>query len=286
MDIYQIRYFLAIATTGGFTKAAERLMVSQPSLSAGIKKLEQELGVILLERGGRRAVLTPAGQFFLAKAQSILTDYQAVLQELKTFNTQPVLRLGLLRTIRISSFAQLIGAFRQTYPNVVIELQDGGTVELHERLELGEIDLLVTGLDGSASQDNALPLFRQRIAVAVAQAHPLAQRKSVRLSELAGQPYIDRMHCKLRITVKQQFAALGLHQHIVYRADNEDWVIALVAAGLGITIMAEWRNLSGIAYVPLADWQQERTIGLVWRPGQENESVRAFSKYAASHEWQ
>jgi DNA-binding transcriptional LysR family regulator len=286
MDIYQIRYFLAIAETGGFTKAAERLLVSQPSLSAGIKKLEQELDVILFERGGRRAVLTPAGQFFLTKAQSILTEHQSVLRELKTFKAQPILRLGLLRTIRISSFAQLIGDFRQTYPNVAIELQDGGSVELREQLELGEIDLLVTGLDGEEANGNSLPLFRQRIALAVANSHPFAQRKSVRLNELDGQPYIDRMHCKLRATVKQKFEAHGLQHHIVYRADNEDWVIALVAAGLGIAIMAEWRNLPGITYLPISDWSIERTIGLVWRTGHENDSVKAFCKFAASHDWQ
>jgi DNA-binding transcriptional LysR family regulator len=286
MDIYQIRYFLAIVETGGFTKAAERVMVSQPSLSAGIKKLEQELGVILFERGGRRAMLTPAGQFFLAKAQTILTEYHSVLHELKTFKTQPVLRLGLLRTIRISSFAQLIGAFRQAYPSIVIELQDGGGADLHECLESGEIDLLVTGLEGRETHDNTLTLFRQRVTLAVASAQPLAQRKSIRLTDLDGQPYIDRMHCKLRGIVKQKFAALGLHQHIVYRADNEDWVIALVAAGLGITIMAEWRNLPGITYVPIVDWNIERTIGLVWRPGQDNDSVKAFCQFAASHDWQ
>jgi DNA-binding transcriptional LysR family regulator len=197
--------------------------------------------------------------------------------------TQTCLELG---TIRISSFAQLIAAFRQTYPNVAIELQDGGSLELREQLESGEIDVLVIGLDGIEANDNALPLFRQRIALAVANSHPFAQRKSVRLVELDGQPYIDRMHCRLRASVKQKFAALGLQQHVVYRADNEDWVIALVAAGLGITVMAEWRNLAGITYIPIADWTLERTIGLVWRTGHDNDSVKAFCQFAASHDWQ
>jgi DNA-binding transcriptional LysR family regulator len=285
MDIYQIRYFLAIVETGGFTKAAERLFVSQPSLSVGIKKLEQELGVTLFERGGRRSVLTPAGQFFLTKAQSILTDYQDVLRELKTFKTQPVLRLGLLRTMRMSSFARLIGAFRQAYPHVAIDLQDGGAVDLQARLAAGELDLLITGLDEIETNGNSLPLFRQRIAVAVADTHPLAGRKSLRLNELDGEPFIDRIHCRARSIVKQQFAALGLCQNVVYRADNEDWVIALVAAGLGITIMSEWQDLIGITYIPIADWTIERTIGLVWRTGQDNEAVQAFCKFAASHHW-
>lgn len=286
MDIYQIRYFLAIAETGGFTKAAERLFVSQPSLSAGIKKLEQELGVILFERGGRRSVLTPAGQFFLTKAQSILSEYRSVLHELKTFKTQPVLRLGLIRAIQIRSFADLIGLFRQNYPHIAIELQDGGAVELRERLELGEIDLLVTGLEGIETNGNSLPLFRQRVGLAVANSHPFARRKSVRLTELDGQPYIDRMNCRLRSIVKQQFEVKGIQHHVVYHADNEDWVIALVAAGLGITVMADWRNLPGITHVPISDWRWERTLGLVWRTGQDNESVQAFCKFAIGHNWQ
>jgi DNA-binding transcriptional LysR family regulator len=274
MDIYQIRYFLAIVETGGFTKAAERLLVSQPSLSVGIKKLEQELGVSLFERGGRRAVLTPAGQFFLTKARSILTDYHDVLRELKTFKTQPVLRFGLLRTVLIGGFARLIGGFRQAYPNIAIDLQDGGVVDLQERLEAGDLDVMVTGLDELEPNGHSMPLFRQRIAVAVANSHPLAQRKSVRLSELDGEPFIDRIHCRARPLVKRQFEALGLQQQVVYRADNEDWVTALVAAGLGITIMSEWQNLPGVTYIPIADWAVERTIGLVWRTGQEGDAVR------------
>jgi DNA-binding transcriptional LysR family regulator len=285
MDIYQIRYFLAIVETGGFTKAAERLFVSQPSLSVGIKKLEQELGVSLFERGGRRSVLTPAGQFFLTKAQSILTDYQDVLRELKTFKVQPVLRIGLLRTIRMSSFAQLIGAFRQAYPNVAIELRDGSAVDLQEQLALGELDMFMTGLEGIETTGNSLPLFRQRMALAVANTHSFAQRKSIRLNELDGEPFIDRMHCKFREVVKQKFAEQRLQQHVVYRADNEDWVIALVAAGLGITIMSEWQDLLGITYIPISDWTVERTIGLVWRAGQDNDVVKAFCKFAASHDW-
>jgi DNA-binding transcriptional LysR family regulator len=284
MDIYQIRYFLAIVETGGFTKAAERLFVAQPSLSVGIKKLEQELGVILFERGGRRAVLTPAGQFFLTKAQNIFTDYQDVLRELKTFNDRPILRLGLLRTIRISGFARLIGAFRQSYPQVSIDLIDGGA-ELQEQLELGELDVFVTGLDSMEANGNSLPLFRQQMSLAVANDHPFAQRKSVRLKELDGEAFIDRMHCKFREIGKQKFAEHGFQQHVVYRADNEDWTIALVAAGLGVTIMSEWQDLPEITYIPISDWTIERTIGLVWRTGQDNDTVKAFCTFAASHHW-
>ncbi|WP_017316214.1 LysR family transcriptional regulator [Mastigocladopsis repens] len=285
MDIYQIRYFLGIVETGGFTKAAERLMVSQPSLSAGIKKLEQELGVTLFERGGRRAVLTPAGQFFFKKAQMILIEYQSVLKELKGFQTRPILRLGLLRTIRIGSFAKLIGEFRQQYPNVVIELLDGNQLELHQRLEEGEVDLLMAELDGTESPENSLVLFRQRVSLAVANSHSFAQRKSIRLCELNGQPYIDRIHCRLQPKTKQICESFGINRQIVYRAESDDWVISLVAAGLGVTIMSEWHNLPGITFVPISDWTFERAIGLVWRVRSERELINCFCSFATSHDW-
>jgi DNA-binding transcriptional LysR family regulator len=285
MDLYQIRYFLAIAETGGFTKAAERLFVSQPSLSAGIKKLEQELGVTLFERGGRRAVLTAAGKFFLGKATTILNEYQATLRELKGFQNQPTLRLGTLRTIRIASLAGLIGAFQAQHAHVLIELLDGSLTELHDWLEQGEIDLAMTVLDRGEDVKSSLSLFQQRHALAVSVNHPFAQRGTVRLAELHEQPYIDRMHCELWGETRQLFEQKTLQPRIVYRANHEEWVIALIAAGLGIAIMPEWQNIPGIVYIPVADLPLHRVIGLVWRAGQNSVVSDRFRTFAASHGW-
>jgi DNA-binding transcriptional LysR family regulator len=286
MDLYQIRYFLAIAETGGFTKAAERLFVSQPSLSAGIKKLEQELGVTLFERGGRRAVLTSAGRLFLEKATIILNEYQSTLRELKGFQNQPTLRLGTLRTIRIARLADLIRAFQAQYSNVIIELLDGSLTDLRNWLEQGEIDLAITVLDKGEDSKSSLPLFQQRRALAVSVNHPFAQRGTVRLAELHGQPYIERMHCELWGETCQLFESKALQPRVVYRADHEEWVIALVAAGLGIAIMPEWQDIPGVVYIPISDLSLHRSIGLVWRAGQDSEVSDRFRAFAASHDWQ
>lgn len=285
MDLYQIRYFIAIAETGGFNKAAERLFVSQPSLSVGIKKLEQELGVILFERGGRRAVLTPAGKFFHSKATIILNEYQATLRELKGFQNQPTLRLGTLRTIRITSLAGLISAFQAQYPNVLIELLDGAVRELRDWLEQGEIDLGITVLNSSLDTKTSLALFQQRRSLAVSVNHPFAQRGTVRLMELEGQPYIDRIHCELWGETRQLFESKALQPHIVYRADREEWVISLIAAGLGVAIMPEWQDIPGIAYIPISDLPLHRTVSLVWRINYKSEVINNFSAFAASHNW-
>ncbi|HHP7244453.1 MAG TPA: LysR family transcriptional regulator [Elainellaceae cyanobacterium] len=107
--------FLAIVETGGFTKAADSLFISQPSLSVSIKRLERKLGVTLFERGGRRAVLTPGGRFFLATAQAMWDDYQFALKGLRDFRSQPTMRLVILRMFRIDDFSEMITTFREQY---------------------------------------------------------------------------------------------------------------------------------------------------------------------------
>ncbi len=285
MDIYQIRYFLAIAETGGFTKAAERLFVSQPSLSAGIKKLEQELGVILFERGGRRAVLTTAGKFFKEKATIILNEYQATLRELKDFHHQPTLRIGTLRTIRIASLAELILSFQTPHPNVLFELLDGTLNDLHSWLKDGEVDLTISVLDNREDSKTTLPLFQQRRMLAVPTSHPFAQRGSVKLVDLNGQPFIKRMHCELCGETEQLFESKAVQPRIMHRATQEEWVIALVAAGLGVTIMPEWQQEKAIAYIPISDLPLQRTIGLMWRIGQNSQIIDEFRAFATSHNW-
>lgn len=286
MDIYQIKYFLAIAQMGGFTKAAEHLFVSQPSLSVGIKKLEQELGVTLFERGGRRAILTPAGKHFLEKANTILNEYQSAMRELKSFQAQDTLKLGALRTIRIADLSVLIGSFRAKYPNIAIELCDGNMEELRTWLEQGEIDMAVTVLGNCTDPKTSLTLFEQRRLLAVAKTHPLAHRKSIGLAELDGLPYIERINCEMWGESQNLFESQGINLHTVYKADHEEWVISLVAAGLGVAIMPEWQGIPEIAYIPITNLNLVRTVGLIWRMRQESELVRVFRTFANSHNWQ
>ncbi len=283
MDLYQIRYFLAIAETGSFTKAAERLFVSQPSLSAGIKKLEQVLDVTLFERGGRQTILTPAGKLFEQKARIFLDNYQATLRELRELKDQPVLRLGTLRTIRITCLADLIYTFQRQSLSVLIELVDGSCSELCDRLEQGDVDLVMTVLDGYEVSKTSLTLFHQRRVLAVSTSDPLADRETVQLADLDGQPFIERLHCEQY----KEFQRLltSIRPRIVYRADQEEWVFSLIAAGLGLSIMPEWHNVPGIIFIPIADLPLQRTIGLVWRSGYESEAIDQFLACASNYDW-
>ncbi len=285
MDLYQVRYFLTIAETGNFSRAAERLYLSQPSLSTGIKKLEQELGVALFERGGRRTVLTTAGRSFLEKATIIMEQYQAALHELKGFDDQPTLRLGALTTMRVAELADLVSTFQQHHPHVTIELRDGTQAKLRDWLEQGEIDVALTVLGDREESPASTALFRQPLLLAVPLTHPFAQRASVRLAELDGQPFIDRIHCEFAEKECEILEMGNIRPRVVYRASHEEWVIAWIKAGLGISIMPHWRGLTGIVYLPVVDLDFRRTIGIKWRQQQSAKIVEQFCHYAASHNW-
>lgn len=286
MDLYQVRYFLTIAETGNFSRAAERLYLSQPSLSTGIKKLEQELGASLFERGGRRTVLTTAGRSFLEKATIIMNQYQAALHELKGFDEQPILRLGALTTIRVTELADLVSTFQQHHPNVTIELRDGTQDKLRDWLEQGEVDVALTVLGDREEPQASAVLFRQPLLLAVLHTHPFAQRTSVRLEELDGQPFIDRINCEFAERECEILEAKHIHPQIVNRASHEEWVISWIKAGLGISIMPRWRGLMGIVYIPIVDLDFQRTIGIKWRQQQSSKIVEQFCHYAASHNWE
>ncbi len=286
MDLYQIEYFIAIAEYGGFSIAAERLDVSQPSLSAGIKKLEKELGVVLFERGGRRALLTPAGKSFVEQAENIRQQYRSALNKIRDFQARPILKLGVVCTIRISSISNLLSQFRVKYPHIAIELQDSHRDEIDYWLEKGEIDLALTVFRGNENPKTSLNICQQDLRLAVPETHPFAKRDNIPipLAELDGQPYIKRINCEYWRESPHLYESAGVHPHIVYIANQEEWVIHLIRAGLGISVIPEWNNLFGIKYVSLESINLCRTIGLKWRQHQNSELVNLFRDFTTTQD--
>ena len=285
MDLYQIRYFLTIADFGSFTKAAEQLYVSQPSLSAGIKKLEQELDTPLFERGGRRVLLTPAGRLFQERAQAILAEYHSIRQDLKKLKDQPTLRIATLQSIRGNSMAEIIGAFRQQHPQVTIEICTGYLQDLQDWLEQGEVDVALTWLRQQDDPQTSQFLFHQPLTLAAPHDHVIAQSKSVCLADLDGQPYIERLTCEFWQAHPKIFKSACVNPQIVYSSNNEEWVISLIQAGMGMSIMPVWTDLTNITYVPITDLSLSRTIGLRWRGQNALDPVGWFRNFVKAHDW-
>src|SRR5262245_36828228 len=267
MDIYQIRYFLAIVDTGNFSRAAERVHVTQPTLSAGIKKLEDELGVALFERTNREVKLTAAGEQFVNRARTISREMEQAKDEMKAVRTQAVLRIGALKTLPMESLVGLISAFRQSHPEVLIELTDGSDEEVRARLRRDQIDLAFTVLQASDKASATQMFLEEALYLAVNDDHPLALKETVCLQELDGQPFIERINCDVWADLHEEFRRCRLRPRVVHRAENDQSVIALIALGQGVSIMPVRPNAHGVGFIPIENLLLRRKIGLVWQEG-------------------
>jgi DNA-binding transcriptional LysR family regulator len=134
--------------------------------------------------------------------------------------------------------------------------------------------------------ETSLALFQQKYLLAVPSNHPFAQRGTVTLAELDDQPFIGRNNCEIWGKAPQLFDAAGIEPRVVYLADREEWAISLVKAGLGVTIMPVWNDLSDVVYVSIAETNLFRTVGLKWRLQQNSEIVILFRAFASNYSWQ
>lgn len=286
MNLHQIRYVLAVAETGSFTKGAERCFVTQPTLSAGIAKLESELGASLFDRG-RRATLTPAGIRFHDRARTIAHECDAAKAEFQRAEPQHRLRLGVLKSLGGGPLSRLLADFSAAHGDVTLDLVDGTDEELAQWLRRDRVDAAIRALAPPAGggQDAAVPLFRDRLHLAVSNRHRLARRQSVRLAELEGEPFILRGHCEIHNQARRHFADQRLRPRIVYRSEQDSWTLALVAAGLAHAVMSATFQAPGVTFLPFADLDISRTVGLAWRPGHDSETIGRFRAFATSHDW-
>lgn len=285
MNFYQVRYFLAVAETGSFSKGAERVFVSQPTLSAGIKKLEADLGARLFDRGGRRVALTAAGHRFLERARTILDEVAAARAELRPEAGLARLKLAALRTLPAAALARLVADFRKAEGDVVLELRDGSVSEIEGWLARGRVDAALTVLAPGTKRGGAAPLFRSRLVLAVAADDGLARRSRVALAELHQRPFVVRTHCEFLAQSQRLFEAHGVRPRIAYRSDQDERALALTAAGLGLALIPDRLGHPGLAYLTVPELDLGHTIGLRWRGGGGDRALESLRSFALSHDW-
>ena len=285
MEIRQIRYFLAVQETGSFTKASEKMFVTQPALSAAVKSLEQELGVELLRRSHKQVTLTPAGRRFRDRAFSILAECTAAKSELLAEQNLRQIRIGVLDTLNTPPVNHLLHEFHTTYPEIEIHLDSGNKVELANKLGQGKVDMLLTSLSGEEGSATQLPLYQERFQLMVSRQHELANRASVRLSDLHGLPFVLRKNCEVLNEGKRVFMAEQAQPHITCRTDNDSWALTMVRNNLAAAILAETVTEEGTVSIPISDFGLVRTVACVWREHSDQETVQAFTAFAAQDCW-
>jgi len=276
MNLNLLKYFLVIANTGSITKASEILLVTQPSLTVSVQKLEEHLGIKLFERRKKKLVLTCAGKYFQSKAEKILKEIEFIKKEInENFSHQKLIRIGCFHAITSLDIIRLITNFCQLYPDIVIEQRYGNIMDLENWLENNEIDLAITVLKNQNEKSKSQVLFQESYSLALVEDHPLTRSKSISVSELDGLPYIDRIRCDKRDEVQKLFLEKGIHPKITYQVADNELANALIYAGIGVAIIPDC-SMPGIVHLPFLDFNLIRQIGLVWNSENNSKAVEMF----------
>jgi DNA-binding transcriptional LysR family regulator len=283
-ELYQVRYFLAVVETGSFTKASQRSGVSQPTLSAGVQKLEQALEAQLFDRTKRRVFLTTEGTRFVEHAKIIMGEAQRALTGLKAVPKKQVLAVGVLTTISAFEVQRLIGDFMRTHPKTIVELYEGTERELNSRLDRESLDVALTILR-SENRARARALYDEGYSLALSARHPLAHKPAIQVGELADDSIIVRTRCEMLSETSRFFTHHHVRPRLVYRTEQDERALALVGAGLGITVMPDHYHAASVARVPLLGFEERRTIALVRERKRPSALVQSFSEFAASQAW-
>ncbi|MGW2629975.1 LysR family transcriptional regulator [Streptomyces chattanoogensis] len=270
MELQQMRYVVAVAETGGFTRAAERCHVVQSALSHQIARLEKELGARLFDRTSRSVRLTAAGEVFVPVARQALQAAERARAEVEaaTGQVRGRLAVGAISTVAAVDLAHELGAFRARYPQVRISLQTEMSDLLLEKVREGALDVAFVGLVPSARTVGVREkeLARGELVAVVPPGHPLAGREWTTLSRLAREPFVDfTAGSAARRQRDEAFRAAGLVSEAVFEVTTVEFLAKLVRAGLGVGMVPEAiaSELPGLAMVRVRP-APERTERVVW----------------------
>ena len=267
MEIHQLTYFVAVAETGSFTRAAEQCNIAQPSLSQQIIKLEQELGTALFDRLPRQTVLTEAGRMLLPRSRLILSELQEIKYGLNADiqNGQGKLSVGFIPTIAPFVLPRVIERFSRDFPLAALSVHEDLTDVLVKDILDGKLDVAITSLPIHTKSIHTEELLTEQLLVASAQGDKIAHRASLHIKELDDYPFIalSEMHC-LGEQVQSFCYQEDLDVQIVCHTAQLSTVQNCVARGLGVSLVPEALAASDhsgeLFYLPLSDSIPQRKI--------------------------
>jgi len=297
MNLRDLRYLVALADERHFGRAAEKCFVSQPTLSAQVRKLEEYLGVPLVERRPKRVTLTETGEKVVQRARRVLQEADAIVEVAKT-ERDPLagqLKLALIPTVGPYLLPHVVRPLRKALPRLKLLLYEYQTGPLLEKLRDGELDLGILALPVPLDGLETAPLYDEPFTVAMPANHPLAERDRIKLEDLRGETLLllEDGHC-LRDQALEVCSRIRLNEEQDYRATSLETLRQMVAAGHGITLLPELAAASpvgtarGLRIRPFSKPTPVRTIGAVWRKsttrGKAIEAVVASVRAAMKEE--
>lgn len=288
IELRHLHYFIAVAEELHFSRAAERLHISQPPLSQQIRALEEQLGVKLFERTKRQVQLTEAGEVFLERSYLLLEQLEQAIEVTQRIGRGEVGRLAIafVDSATYTVLPDILSVFREQFPAVELRLHEMTTAQQIQALHLKQVDI---GIVRSAIREPGLSvecLLQESLVLALPQTHPLCAHNKVSLSTLASESFI-LFPAKLGPVFYEQIIDMcqqaGFRPKVAQEAVQMQTIIGLVAAGLGIAFVpTSMQNFyrSGVVYRPLQEQTPSSGLHLAWRQHDSSPVIRAFLNLA------
>jgi LysR family hydrogen peroxide-inducible transcriptional activator len=280
MTLTELKYIVAVARARHFGHAAESCFVAQPTLSVAIKKLEDELGVVLFERGGSEVSVTPLGAQIVAQAERVL-EQTAAIKELAKQNKDPLagsLRLGVIYTIGPYLLPPLVKNLIDNVPQMPLVLQENFTVRLLELLRQGELDAAIMALPLPDHGMSMQTLYDEPFVVAMPKSHPWAKRSEISAADLKTETMLllGNGHCfrdqVLEVCPEMaRFSSPGNGMQRTFEGSSLETIRHMVASGIGLTVLPrasvpDMHDKNGmLAFVPFMAPVPDRRVVIVWR---------------------
>jgi len=276
VDLRTLRAFVEVVRQGGFSAAAKVLYASQPTVTKSIQQLEDELGAPLLLRIGHTIRVTELGNLVYQRATVILSERDQLLTEISELKglQRGTLRIGLPTVGSSILFAPLFTEFRKQHPNIDIVLEEHGGTHLQELVKQRQIDLGAMLLPVDEECFDSQEVCNEPMTALLPAGHPLAGRPSLRLADLADCPFIlFEKGFALNHVIEVACHKRGFSPTVTARSSQPDFIISLVAAGLGIALLprlvVESRVNPGVHKVPVNEKDLRWRLAMVWRKGSD-----------------
>lgn len=243
MELRQLIYFEAVARCGGFTRAADQLRIAQPAVSAQIRRLEHELGTVLLERTTRRVALTHAGELFLVRARAVLAELDGARADLDDLAAvlRGHLRIGVTQVLGSLDLPASLASFHRRYPDLRLTVRSALVAELLRDLDAGTIDVVLGPIhDDLPKRYLAQRFVTEKLVLITPPGHRAAASRRTMLSAFRDEPFVCLPHGSgLRSILSAAAAEQGFTPRIQFEAPDPVSIRELVAAGLGVALLAE-----------------------------------------------
>lgn len=292
MEMHQVRYFLAVARELNFTRAAETCNVAQPSLTRAIKLLEEELGGPLFHRERANTHLSELGRMVQPYLEQVYGQAQEAKRQALDFTKlkKTTLRLGVMCTIAPNLLVDLVAGLQSRSAGIELEIVDASARELEERLVTGGLEVAIYCIPGQEPDERLhyMPLFREQFMIVLPAKHPLTAKNAITPKDLTGERYLNRASCEFNGYAGPIWRDSGfLGCEIAYRSERDDWILAMIASGLGFGFMpVSCATHPMVESRPMVDPEFWREVNLVTVRGRPHSpGVGALVREAMRTRW-